>query len=77
MFIDLQRNPSTAPEEPNVAARHQTWRSAGARIQVEAGAINIWPRRGQSHLRTNTLLLHYAFHENVASTSSKALDFTL
>ena len=76
MFIDLQLSSSTAPEEPNVAVRHQTWRSAGARIQVEASAINIWPRRGQSHLRTNTLL-HYAFHENVASTSSKALDFTL
>ena len=47
MFIDPQLNSITAPEEPNVAACHHTWRSAGARIQVEAGAINIWPRRGQ------------------------------
>ena len=67
MFIDLQLSSGTASEEPNVTVRHQTWRSAGARIQVEAGDINIWPRRGQSHLRTNPLLLHYA---NICSIAS-------
>ena len=53
MFIDTQLDPITAPEEPNVAAVIDMALRWSA-IPVEAGAINIWPRRG--HKQHNTLL---------------------
>ena len=57
MFIAMQQKYIPAPAEPNVVAVYP-WRSAGARIHLGGGAINIWPLRGQIP-PTNTLLPHY------------------
>jgi hypothetical protein len=74
MFIDTQLDLIPAPEEPNVAAVVNMALRWSAK-SVEPAAINIWPRRGQTHRNQHTTQLYGGHGEPPLQLCACLLDF--